>query len=145
MSRHCVGRSGGLLIGVACLLGLATACSTDTPVAPVQTPAPIVGLVAQFICVASGDVVQFFDQSLGRPTSYSWQFGDGGKSTKRDPVHTYKDPFLTDYRVRLEIRKEGEAPASAETFLSLLGCLPAGSSGGDDEGDGNGGGGGGGG
>lgn len=34
-------------------------------------------------------VVQFTDKSIGHPTSWSWDFGDGTGSTKQNPSHTY--------------------------------------------------------
>jgi len=33
--------------------------------------------------------VRFTDTSLGSPTSWSWDFGDGNSSTLKDPVNTY--------------------------------------------------------
>ena len=33
--------------------------------------------------------VNFTDQTLGSPTSWSWTFGDGGTSTAQNPSHTY--------------------------------------------------------
>jgi len=36
--------------------------------------------------------VQFTDQSTGNPTSWSWDFGDGGTSTAQNPTHVYQNP-----------------------------------------------------
>jgi len=43
----------------------------------------------------SGDApltVNFTDQSTNHPTSWSWDFGDGGSSTAQNPSHQYADP-----------------------------------------------------
>ncbi len=39
-----------------------------------------------------GQTVQFTDESPGDPTAWSWSFGDGGTSTKRNPTHAYSTP-----------------------------------------------------
>ncbi|HSE71576.1 MAG TPA: phytase [Nocardioidaceae bacterium] len=36
--------------------------------------------------------VSFTDTSTGAPTSWSWDFGDGGTSTQQNPTHVYDDP-----------------------------------------------------
>jgi len=36
--------------------------------------------------------VQFTDTSLGIPTSWAWDFGDGCNTTERNPVHIYEKP-----------------------------------------------------
>ena len=56
------------------------------------TPSP--GQIHVFINAtpASGKIplsVRFRDQSLGDPTSWYWQFGDGMNSTEQNPVHIY--------------------------------------------------------
>ncbi|MGB6850797.1 MAG: PKD domain-containing protein, partial [Thermoanaerobaculia bacterium] len=100
MRRLPNGWVGRALVGAAVLAVLVTACSVETPTAPVQTPAPvIIAVTANFTCTATFRTVQFFDLSAGNPTSWSWTFGDGGKSNKQSPTHTYKLPLLGDYLV----------------------------------------------
>jgi PKD repeat protein len=36
-----------------------------------------------------GDIVNFTDASTGNPTSWQWNFGDGGSSTTRNPTHVF--------------------------------------------------------
>ena len=37
-------------------------------------------------------LVAFQDLSIGRITSWQWDFGDGGTSTEQNPIHQYKQP-----------------------------------------------------
>lgn len=130
MRRLPNGRVGRVLMGAAVLAVLATACSTKTPTAPVQLPAPVItALVASFTCTVTLDTVQFFDLSSGNPTSWKWDFGDGGKSSNQNPVHVYK-VVLSDYLITLTVSKAGESPATVQAFLSQVpsttggSCLP---------------------
>jgi PKD repeat protein len=45
--------------------------------------------------------VQFTDKSLGEPTSWNWDFGDGATSTEKNPAHTYTS--LGSYTVALTV------------------------------------------
>lgn len=128
MRRLPNGRVGRVLMGAAVLAVLVTGCSTETPTSPEQTPAPVISaLVANFTCTVTGPTVQFFDLSPGNPTSWSWTFGDGGKSNKQDPAHTYKLPFAGDYKVTLTVGKPGEIPVTTEAFLSQVQSTTGGS------------------
>jgi len=57
---------------------------------PCQTPvADFIG--APFVGIAPLPVL-FTDLTTGGPTSWSWDFGDGGTSTTKNPSHTYSTP-----------------------------------------------------
>jgi len=49
---------------------------------------PVCDFTVSSTTTCSGDI-QFFDQSTNFPTSWSWDFGDGGTSTLENPTHTY--------------------------------------------------------
>lgn len=44
---------------------------------------------ANFNYTVNGFTVQFNNTTLGTPTSFLWQFGDGNSSNQSDPSHTY--------------------------------------------------------
>lgn len=48
--------------------------------------------------------VQFIDESLGVPTSWLWDFGDGSTSTEQNPCHMYTKPG--QYTVSLTASRE---------------------------------------
>ncbi|HWB85489.1 MAG TPA: PKD domain-containing protein [Bryobacteraceae bacterium] len=56
-------------------------------------------------------LVAFKDESDGKVTSWSWDFGDGAKSTEQNPVHEYKAG--RDYTVILTV--EGPAGTSRKS------------------------------
>jgi PKD repeat protein len=49
--------------------------------------------------------VAFADRSAGAPTSWSWDLGDGGRSTAQNPAHTYDSPG--SYTVSLTVTNAG--------------------------------------
>ena len=51
--------------------------------------APVANFTAN---VTAGDAplaIRFTDESTGSPTTWAWDFGDGGNSTEQNPVHVY--------------------------------------------------------
>ncbi len=75
----------------ACGSDVLTRTDYITVTAPPQDP-PIADFTGS---PTSGDApltVQFTDLSTNGPTSWSWQFGDGGSSTAQNPQYTYQDP-----------------------------------------------------
>lgn len=57
---------------------------------------------------AGGDyAIQFIDASWGDPTSWDWDFGDGGTSTEQNPLHVYDDEGF--YEVCLSIANPADS------------------------------------
>jgi len=52
------------------------------------TASPVANFTANYTTTCNGDI-QFTDLSTNAPTSWSWDFGDGGNSTLQNPSHTY--------------------------------------------------------
>jgi PKD repeat protein len=63
---------------------------------------------------AANSVVQFTDSSTGAPTSWAWDFGDGGASTQQNPAHVYASPG--SFNVRLTATN---ASGSASATLAI--------------------------
>jgi gliding motility-associated-like protein len=65
-------------------------CSdTLTKNAYVQVQRPLANFSASPTYVCQYNPVSFFNSSSGSPTSYRWDFGDGGSSTTASPTHIY--------------------------------------------------------
>ena len=62
----------------------------------------------------------FVDMSTGSPSSWSWDFGDGGTSSLQNPSHTYAQPG--SYSVTLTI--SGPTCVDSQTILITIGTLP---------------------
>jgi trimeric autotransporter adhesin len=67
--------------------------------------------------------VAFTDSSTGSPTSWSWDFGDGGTSTAQSPSHTYQ--AAGTYTVKLTV-----LDGTSSDTLTRTNYIVAGSSGG---------------
>jgi PKD repeat protein len=57
--------------------------------------------------------ITFTDESSGRPSGWSWDFGDGGTSTRANPTHTYDKPG--DYKVTLTVGNENGSDTRTKT------------------------------
>lgn len=67
-----------------------------------------------------GQTVQFTDLTQGSPTSWSWDFGDGGTSTQKNPAHAYAT--AADFQVRLT----ATTSAGPSTVTKTVSVQPAG-------------------
>ncbi|MFB3881009.1 MAG: PKD domain-containing protein [Armatimonadota bacterium] len=66
--------------------------------------------------------VQFTDLSTGNPTSWSWDFGDGGTSTARNPSHTYAGPGA--YTVSLTATNSGGSDLETKSNYIAVSAPP---------------------
>jgi len=65
---------------------------TITPPSFTSVLKPVSSFTSNVTSGISPFAVQFYDLSKNSPTSWAWNFGDGGKSTLKNPVHTYTTP-----------------------------------------------------
>jgi hypothetical protein len=72
---------------------------SDTLAGQAEPQAPVAGFSVSSTSGAAPLTVSFTDGSTGSPSSWAWDFGDGGTSAAQHPVHTYSAPG--SYSVRL--------------------------------------------
>ncbi len=77
------------------------------------TPAPTAAFTASPSSGTAPLTVQFTDTSAGSPTSWSWDFGDGGTSTSRNPSHTFA---AGTFSVTLRATNDGGSTSAARTI-----------------------------
>ncbi|MDZ7309171.1 MAG: phytase, partial [candidate division KSB1 bacterium] len=95
-------------------------CYASAPCLP-----PGVNFVASATSGTAPFTVTFSDQSSGDPTSWNWDFGDGGSSTERNPSHTYNTPG--DYTVKLTAGNTcGTSTGSKANYIHVAPCQPPG-------------------
>lgn len=85
---------------------------------PVYEPTAIINASTTVACI--GGEVQFFDASLGGPSTWSWTFegGDPENSMEKNPVVSYDSPGT--YDVSLEVTNElGTDFISEEDYISV--------------------------
>ena len=68
------------------------------------------------------DTIQFTDQSVGAPTSWSWNFGDG--VTSSDPSPTKKYAEAGTYLVTLTVSRSGGGSSSTTKTLTVTSGSP---------------------
>jgi PKD repeat protein len=82
-------------------------------------PAPIAAFVGTPTIVSVGSAVQFADQSLNSPTSWSWVFGDGNGNTQQNPSHVYS--VVGNYTVNLTATNaQGSNTLSKTNYIQVV-------------------------
>ena len=66
--------------------------------------------------------VHFTDKSLGNPTSWKWDFGDGSTSKDQNPKHTYND--AGNYTVKLTVTNKYGTNTKSKTNYITAGSVP---------------------
>jgi len=69
-----------------------------------------------------GSTVTFTDLSLGTPTSWAWDFGDGTNSVLPDPTHTYTT--VGTYDVSLTVTNSTGSESETKTGFITVNALP---------------------
>ena len=64
-------------------------------------------------------LVAFQDESIGEVISWSWDFGDGSKSTEQHPIHTFSESQMRPM-ITLEVTGEGESSKRTRYWEVLL-------------------------
>jgi len=88
---------------------------TGLPATPAQTPThtasptPTPGVPAAAFSAEPREgpvplMVHFYDGSAGMPDAWSWSFGDGGTSSRQNPLHTYTREG--SYQVSLAVQND---------------------------------------
>ena len=79
---------------------------------------PVAAFTASSTSINLGQTIQFTDQSTGNPTSWSWDFGDGGTSTIQNPSYTYTKSG--SYNVSLAVNNStGSNSISKTNFITV--------------------------
>lgn len=81
-----------------------------------------------------GSPVQFKDASTSYPdgiVSWSWEFGDGGSSSSKDPTRPYSDNGV--YNVKLTVEDDDGSVSSASHEITILNVAPVADAGEDKE------------
>jgi PKD repeat protein len=87
--------------------------------------APLANFSFSAAAPMAGDPVQFTDTSAGSPTSWSWDFGDGGASSVQNPSHRFGKGT---WQVSLTVSNAGGSSAITKTVIaswdSPVACAP---------------------
>jgi PKD repeat protein len=98
--------------------------SYSNPQAVQVISAPLIAnFTANTTLICSGNTVFFTDLSIGSPTSWSWNFGDGFTSISQNPSHIYTLPG--PYTVSLTVTKGASNDTEIKTNYISVQVLPS--------------------
>lgn len=69
--------------------------------------------------IFENEVISFFDNSTGSPTSWLWDFGDGNTSTQKNPTHAYGK--IGGYTVNLTVKNANGSHTISKYGYVLMG------------------------
>lgn len=92
-----------------------------------EPSAPLADFTADVTSGTAPLTVSFTDQSANTPTSWTWDFGDGGTSTSHNPAHTYTSAGT--YTVILNATNAAGSNISTQTGYITVTSASSGSSG----------------
>jgi thermitase len=97
--------TGGRL-NAAAAIGSVSPTPTITPTPTSQPGVLTASFMAAPVIGRVPFSVQFIDTSIGQPTTWAWNFGDGGYSYQKNPNYTFKKKGV--YSIRLTISRSGK-------------------------------------
>ncbi|MCK6684186.1 MAG: PKD domain-containing protein [Thermoanaerobaculia bacterium] len=120
---HRFGAPGSYPVSLTISDGVATdTLSRTLRVFDVPKPTPTADFMVSPSSLLTGDEASFFDMSTGNPTGWTWDFGDGTKSTEQNPRHTYTT--RGSYLVTLTASNDGGSNTRGRSLLVLDGAAP---------------------
>lgn len=91
---------------------------TDYIVVSQTGEAPVAGFSVDEEIIEEGTTVNFTDLSANSPTSWSWDFGDGGTSAGQNPSYTFNSPGV--YTIQLTASNNyGSTTEIKEGFITV--------------------------
>ncbi len=88
---------------------------------------PVASFSAGSSSVCAGESIAFTDNSTGSPTSWAWDFGDGGTSTNQNPTYS----FLTAGNYTVSLTATNADGSDVSTTSITVNALPSVSAGSD--------------
>lgn len=89
--------------------------------APAAFDAPVASFTGTPLSGFAPLLVTLSDTSLNTPTGWSWEFGDGGRTNVRNPLHAFSNPGV--YRVKLTVTNpSGTDIREIYDYVSVQAC-----------------------